>query len=242
MKLAAAQITSTPGMITQNIAKHIAVIEQAARHKVDGIFFPELSLTGYEPTLAQELAIDIDDKRLNVFEQLSEQLGLLIAVGVPLRVAEHIQIAMLVFQPNTQRQVYAKQQLHADEYPFFSAGDQQLLLTNAKQTLAPAICFESLQESHAKAAATAGATLYFASVAKSERGLTLANSHYPYIAKQYGMAVIMANCVGPADNFIGAGGSAIWNAQGERLAQAGNSEEALLIYNSETCQGQLIVL
>ncbi|MVW85450.1 hypothetical protein EI969_05715 [Pseudomonas sp. PB101] len=100
--------------------------------------------------------------------------------------------------------------------------------------LAPGICYESLQSSHAEQAAESGAQVYLASVAKSERGVASAYSHYPTIAKKLSMTVLMANYVGATDNFIAAGLSAIWNSDGEIVCSTDAFQEALLAYNLQT--------
>ncbi len=41
---------------------------------------------------------------------------------MPVKSNEGILISMLIFQPRTQRQIYSKQHLHADEYPYFVNG------------------------------------------------------------------------------------------------------------------------
>src|SRR5262245_53260102 len=56
-KIAAAQVPSVRGDIDANIAIHAAAMAAAARHGVTVLVFPELSLTGYEPDLAAELAM-----------------------------------------------------------------------------------------------------------------------------------------------------------------------------------------
>ncbi|MNG34228.1 hypothetical protein D3C84_1206660 [compost metagenome] len=48
------------------------------------------------------------------------------------------------------------------------------------------------------------------------------------------MTVLMANCVGAADNFIAAGRSAIWNSDGEIVCSVDAFQEALLAYNLQT--------
>ena len=63
-KIAAAQIPSVRGAIEENIATHTAAIAAAARNGVTVLVFPELSLTGYEPDLAAELAMTAADSRL----------------------------------------------------------------------------------------------------------------------------------------------------------------------------------
>ncbi|MNP27560.1 Carbon-nitrogen hydrolase [compost metagenome] len=190
--------------------------------------------------LGDDLALQIDDPQLEVFQQLSDRFGVLIAVGAPLRIEQGIEIAMFVLQPGLQRIVYSKQLLHADELPYFSAGSDQQVFSLSNEVLVPAICYESLQADHAQQASEAGATIYFASVAKSARGVAAAYNHYPHIARQHGMAVVMANCVGPADNFIGAGRSGVWSAEGNLLTQADESGEALVIYDSLTGEGMVL--
>jgi predicted amidohydrolase len=77
-----------------------------------------------------------------------------------------------------------------------------------------------------------GADVYLASVAKPQRGVAKAYEHYPKIARQHEMIVLMANNVGPSDNFIGAGASAIWDKNGERLGQLDASREGILVFDT----------
>lgn len=51
-RIAAAQIPSRRGDIDANLATHATAMAAASRHGVSVLVFPELSLTGYEPTLA----------------------------------------------------------------------------------------------------------------------------------------------------------------------------------------------
>ncbi|WAH64605.1 carbon-nitrogen hydrolase family protein [Xanthomonas hortorum] len=234
MKLIAAQIASIPGEIGKNISKHLDVTRLAASKDADVLVFPELSLTGYEPGLAEALAVHPTDRRFDEFQALSDRDGMLIAVGAPTKGTKGNEISMICFQPGLARRTYSKQHLHVDEYPFFTAGTEQLVLRHADHVLAPAICYESLQASHAEHAAESGAHVYMASVAKSERGVASAYSHYPMMAKTHFMTVMMANCIGAADNFIGAGLSAIWNSAGELVCSADTFQEALVAYDIRT--------
>ena len=56
-KIAAAQVASVPGDIDRNIATHAAATAAAAQHGVSVLVFPELSLIGYEPSLAADPAL-----------------------------------------------------------------------------------------------------------------------------------------------------------------------------------------
>src|SRR5690606_32546814 len=201
MKIAVAKIRPIRGNMAKNILVHKKAIDLAVAHQVDGLFFPELSLTGYEPALARELAKDPNDRLFDEFQEISNAHGLTLGIGAPTKADAGIRISMLVFQPNLPKQVYSKQQLHADELPYFVSGNGQVILTINNEKVAPGICYESLQTSHADAAARLGAEVYIASVAKSQNGMDKAIKHYPAIAKQYAMPVLMSNCIGFCDNF-----------------------------------------
>lgn len=49
------------------------MINRAVKLSADLIVFPELSITGYEPILASELANNIQDVRFNVFQEIAIQ-------------------------------------------------------------------------------------------------------------------------------------------------------------------------
>src|SRR5690349_7646591 len=119
MKLSVAQTSSVKGDVSANITRHKKFINTAIAHQADIVIFPELSLTGYEPTLAKALATDKDDPRFNEFQLLSNEGEITIGVGMPLKYRDGISISMMLFQPNQPRQVYAKQYLHPDENQFF---------------------------------------------------------------------------------------------------------------------------
>lgn len=228
MKISAVQLQPLPGDIASNITRHLEFIAVAAAEGTDLVFFPELSLIGYEPQLAQSLATDTADSRLDVFQQCSDVHNIIIGVGLPICSKSKVQIGMVWFAPKTPRRSYAKQQLHTDERPFFIAGEQQLVLTSSVHKLAPAICYESLQPSHADNAAKLGIDVYLASVAKPTGGMAKAMLHYPAIARQHKMYVIMANALGPCDNFISVGQSAAWSDRGSLLMQMDSESEGVL--------------
>lgn len=106
------------------------------------------------------------------------------------------------------------------------SGDENLHIGG--RTIAPAICYESLLPEHAAEAASRGADIYLASVAKPERSLEKAKRHYPEVARRHRMHIVMANSVGPCDDFQAAGRSAAWNPRGERLAQLDAESESWL--------------
>lgn len=234
MKICIAQLRPVKGDISANVGKHEMLMLLAAKLEAAAIFFPELSLTAYEPELAEDLASSQDDPRLDVFQQISDDKKMVIGLGLPTRTGIGVQISMIIFQPHQERQSYSKQQLHADELPYFVHGDKQAILIIDNMKIAPAICYESLQMDHAEEASRLGAEIYLASVAKSQSGINKAMSHYPVVARRFSMPVLMANCVGYCDNFYSFGTSSVWTKHGELVGQLGSDHEGLLVFDTET--------
>ena len=234
MIISAIQYKAESGNINANITSHTKFIELAAGYNANLVFFPELSLTGYGPRLGKSLAITASDPVLNIFQEQSDRWGIIVGIGLPLKAGENTEIGMVWFVPNKSPSTYSKQQLHADELPFFVSGEKQFILESGDYRFAPAICFESLQQSHADHAVYMGANVYLASVAKSEKGLAKVRKHYPEIARKHNLFVIMANCLGPNDDFVSIGQSAIWARSGELLAQMDSDSEGILILDLES--------
>ncbi|MDX2283814.1 MAG: carbon-nitrogen hydrolase family protein [Bacteroidia bacterium] len=234
MRLCAAQFRPSPGAIAANTSIHLRLMHLALACRADAVWFPELSLTGYEPALAQTLALEPEDPRLAVFQAFSDRHGLTAGIGAPVRAEDGIRIGMLLFRPGLPRLLYCKQMLHADELPWFTPGSAQLILELGGLRIAPAICYESLQPAHSEQAHALGAACYAASVAKSQQGVDRACRWYPELAARFAMPVLMANCTGPCDTFESAGGSAAWNAQGRRLASLDSRRDGLVVYDTET--------
>ncbi len=234
MKLCAVQLASLKGDLPGNLQRHLVCIEQAAALGAELVVFPELSLTGYEPSLARQSALPVTSARLDPLQAACDRLGITVAVGLPLPTPDGIRIGMPVFCPDAPRQAYAKQRLHDDELPYFTPGHQALLLEVGEHRVAPAICYESMFMAHAAVARERGADLYLVSVAKTAKGIREGYAHYPEVARELGMPVLMANCVGPADTFIGAGGSAAWDSQGHLLASLDDHSEGLIVLDTRS--------
>lgn len=232
MKICIAQTKSEKGNIKRNIENHKEWIKIAISEKADLIVFPELSLTGYEPDLAKELATNQNDERLNDFQKISDLNKIAIAAGLPTKSEFGILISMVIFQPNGTRRTYSKQKLHSDEKPYFIEGKEQIILKIKNSKIAPAICYESLQPEHSKNANKLGADLYLASVAKSQVGIEKAFGHFPKIAFKYSMPTLLCNSIGHCDNFESAGQSSIWDNNGILIGQLDNKSEGILVYDT----------
>ncbi|MFC5408753.1 carbon-nitrogen hydrolase family protein [Larkinella bovis] len=234
MKLCVAQTRPIKGDMARNRAKHTQCIELAVSQGADLIIFPELSITGYEPALAHELATTPDDRRFADFQTLSDAHAIIIGVGLPTPTEAGVCITMALFHPNQPWQTYSKQYLHADEEPFFVSGRNATLLVRNQPTIALAICYELSIAEHAQRAAEQGAEIYIASVAKTAQGVEKAFQRLVDIAGTYAMTVLMANSVGPSDDFVSGGKTAIWNPAGRLLAHLNDTDEGILVLNTDT--------
>jgi len=87
---------------------------------------------------------------------------------------------------------------------------------------------------HSADACKNGAQIYIASVAKTPTGVEKAITTLTVIAKNYGMTVLLSNCVGPTEDYLGGGRSSVWNNKGELLAQLNDSDEGILIVDTDT--------
>ena len=232
MKICIAQTIPVRGEIETNINHHKKLIDLAAFNKADIIIFPELSLTGYEPTLAKALAIDKTDSRLDDFQIISDDRKIIIGVGMPVKNNSGICISMVIFHPHKERQVYSKKYIHADEERFFISGQNDTVLLNNNPSVALAICYELSIPEHPENAYKSGATIYIASVAKTVHGVEKTIDNLSVIAKNYSMTVLMSNCIGQCDGVVCGGKSSVWNSKGLMLAQLNEHSEGIIIIDT----------
>ena len=122
-KIAAAQFASVRGDLAGNIRIHTAAITAAAARGVSVLVFPELSLIGYEPDLAAELAISAADERLAPLAALAHQHQMAVVVGASLRTAAAKPgLGAILFIANGSPRTYAKMHLGGSEPTYFAPG------------------------------------------------------------------------------------------------------------------------
>ncbi len=233
MKIGIAQISSQKGDCATNIAMHLQWIHSAISLDADMIVFPELSLTNYEPEIAEGLARSPDDPIFTIFQEIADAHEIVIGLGMPILVNKGVVIGMLLLQPNTPIIVHTKSILHEDEFPYFVCGDQQPILSIKGREVAFGICYESLQRDHFIQAKKQNADLYITSVCKAKGGIEKANTYFPAIAKEFQTPILMANAVGACDTFEAYGHSAVWNSDGEQLVQLDAESQRLILYDTD---------
>jgi predicted amidohydrolase len=232
MKICGAQTKPVSGNIEANIKRHLLFIDKAMSCGADLIIFPELSLTGYEPTLARKLATRPDDERFELFQKISDASNVSIGIGVPTINGDHIFISMILFQPKRAPLIYSKKYLHPDEDPFFVSGVNFPSVKINDTSIGLAICYELSIPDHINSARNSGAEVYIASVAKFSKGVENAVKTLSDISVQYSIPSVMVNAVGPADNGTCTGNSSVWNDKGQLIGQLGNSAEGIIVYNT----------
>ncbi|NML68362.1 carbon-nitrogen hydrolase family protein [Chryseobacterium sp. RP-3-3] len=233
MKIAAAQIKPVKGDILKNIENHKIVIEAAINKNVDLIIFPELSITGYEPELAEQLSIDYKDPILDVFQKMADENNISITVGMPTKFNNQLLISSIIFQPKKGREVYSKRHLFPTETAVFSKGDPFCQLEIVQNKISLAICYDLSDPMHSQEAYNSGSNIYTASVLNSVNGIDDDLAKLSNIAEKYHMHVLMANFTGESGGYECAGKSSVWNTNGSLLGQLNSDDEGILIVNTD---------
>lgn len=229
--VAAAQLVSVPGDLHENVRRHASFVHAAREHQVNVVVFPELSLSGYEPTLAAEAAIDSHDAVLLPLQKLSDTFDITIVAGCPIRSSEEKpHLGAFVFRANQPIVGYRKRFLDSDEEPsFFIPGERTVVCESHGQQIGVAICADIHNPRHPADAIAAGTTVYAAGVAMTPNGIEKAETRMSAYAKQYAVPAVMANYGAPTGGYEIAGRSAVWNEGGEVVAQADADGELLVI-------------
>ncbi len=234
MRVAIAQIEAINGNIEKNLKNHLKWIKQAIQNNADMIVFPELSLTGYEPSLAESLATNQNDTRLNEIQGLSDRNGITIGVGLPTKDESDTFVSMIIFQPHKERITYSKQYLYPPEEPIFKVGKNPLVLKFETEVVSPAICYETTNKAHCEFAKRNNATIYIASVLSSINGIDTELKILSDIAKNNKLITFMANYVGKSGGYECAGKSSVWDEKGKLIGQLGDKEEGLILFDTKT--------
>jgi len=230
-KICVAQIKSIKGNIELNIQAHIQIIHRASEAGADLIIFPELSLTGYHPSICDKLTISHDDASLDVFDKISDQSKMTIIVGAPLKIQEGVAISSFIFSPNSARNIYTKQYLHEDELPYFKVTGHDDNLIGESPRIAISICYELTVPAHHHRATQNNANIYLSSVAKSKSDMIRSHKILADISCNTGMSTLVTNSVGMCEEYMCGGYSAVWNKKGEILDHLNEVDEGILIYD-----------
>lgn len=228
-----AQMSVIKGNIQQNLARHCQLIKAAAQEGVQLLLFPELSLTGYEPNLAQNLAIEVSDENLFPLQELANQYAMVLLVGAPNKTQHKPEIGLFIIRPHQAISCYSKLNLHASEELFFARGTQHQTLELNEQKFGLAICADIANSEHIEMLMKDNIAVYLAGVLISENGLSEDCKILENYVIKHNILVAMANFTGETGGWSCAGNSTIWNSTGEILARANHEEFAVVIASRE---------
>lgn len=230
LAIAAIQSISVKGDIAENLEHHLRLARVAASHGATFVLFPELSLTGYELAIADEIAIGCNDPRLGALRTLAQESGITIVAGAPI-VADggHLHIGALTFKPNGDLSVYTKQHLHSGEAEVFTSGAGGELVDLDGTKIALAVCADISQAGHAEQAARDGASVYAASVLITDAAYKAETGLLRHYAANHRMPVLMANHGAATGGWKPAGRSAIWDDVGNLIVAAPGASECIVM-------------
>lgn len=243
LSVAAGQFAPVRGCIEENMHYHKVLVESAASAGVNIIIFPELSLTGYEPEIAEELAL-ADGDCFNPLQALSDRYDITIIAGAPLCIKNSKPaIGACVISSKRPVSYYRKMYLHPGESDYFSVGNRECIFKERTFDVGVAICADAGQPVHVERTVQQGAEVYLNSVL-SAGGYEKDAGQLQRYARLYAMPTLMANYCGPSGGWKPVGKSAAWDARGELIAQAPEDCAALVTMNIQDgeCSGKVIRL
>jgi len=135
-KLRIVQADCTLANFEENLERHVRAIEAAIRDGAEAIAFPELSLTGYNvQDAAQDMAMHIDDRRLDPLRELSRDICIFCG-GIELSDDYGVYNSAFMFEDGAGRSVHRKIYLPTygmfEELRYFSAGRQIETVTSRR--------------------------------------------------------------------------------------------------------------
>lgn len=244
-KIAAAQVPSVRGDIDANVTTHALAIAKAARHGISVLVFPELSLIGYDPELAAQLAVAADDNRLATLLALACRHSIDVVAGAPLyNPTGRPALGAIVFTASGEIRTYRKMHLGGSEPTYFSPGDAPMTIAVAEHKVGLAICADASKSTHPQSYARAGADVYAAGVFLNAEWYATDAPRLRDHAARFHMLTVMANQADSRGKLESVGRSAVWAPGGELLAQADGVEDALIIAASNNAQwhGEVVKL
>ncbi|NTW51074.1 MAG: acyltransferase [Chlorobiaceae bacterium] len=233
-KIRIVQSDCTLANFDENLARHVSAIELAIRDGMEAIAFPELSLTGYNvQDAAQDMAMHIDDRRLEPLRELSRNICI-ICGGIELSDDYGVYNSAFMFEDGTGRSVHRKIYLPTygmfEELRYFTAGRKIEPVTSRRLgRIGVAICEDFWHVSVPYLLAHQGAKLLLVLMSSPLRlspgqGTPAIVSQWQTIAGTYAFLfscyVACINRVGNEDSFTYWGNSSVTGPDGSVVASA----------------------
>ena len=232
IKIALAQLASTPLETEKNLQRALQWAEQAAEQKADLILFPEMFLTGY--LLGKEigrLAMKADEAPLQTLCRSARKHHMAIVMGFPLRSSEGGIYNALAFIDRDGTIAHIQEKIHlfgeADAAQF-SPGRSLCAFDTSLGRMGMQICYDLEFPETSRLLALDGAQLLCAGSANMYPYEQLHTLFVRARATENHLPFIYANAVGREAGFHYCGRSMAADAEGNCLC-AGEEQEQLLL-------------
>lgn len=235
MIVAAVQFAPVAGDVGANVRTAAGLIRRAGAEDARVVVFPELVLTGYEPTLIRAtpaVCLAEGDVRLDPVREACRAAGAAAVVNGPVLMAGaegRPGITSLVIGPDGALLTrYDKTHLYGLETEVFAPGTADGRFTLDGVRFALATCYDNRFPDIAERAAADGCAVCLASSAL-DAGNDSFEKVYPVRARDFGLYVVLADLVGPSEAGPCVGRSGAWGPDGERIADAGPDREGFAL-------------
>ncbi|GAB2652096.1 carbon-nitrogen hydrolase family protein [Vibrio panuliri] len=224
--IALAQVPIEDGEIEVNLRQHLHAINQAATLGADIVVFPELSLSGYQISRADELSLEAKHSVLRDLSDAAVTHQITVIAGCFLKRGKNKPaISAAICKPTGELDFYAKQYLHGDEKKYCRAGQHNYYLRIKGYKLALAICADFTHPLHSSEADEDEADVYLVSALISTKGYADDSEILSQIARKHRFPVLLSNYIKPTAGWQVAGNSAVWDQEGVNIFTA-SSEQA----------------
>jgi predicted amidohydrolase len=222
-----AQLAPEPRGIPVNLATTCNVISEYAH--ADLVVLPELFMCGYELEDLDELAVDVDGPEIRAIRASAVAAGTAVVIGFAERVAGSgvANSALCVDSNGDVKGVYRKTHLFGDEAGVFLRGDRLEVVDLAGARCGLMICFDVEFPEVARTLALRGADYLVTISANME---PFAHDHdiaAQARAMESGVMHAYVNRVGREAGFDFVGQSMLVDAEGQRVATGGATEQII---------------
>ena len=260
MKIALGQINPTIGDFTGNSKKIIESSRQALALGAEMILFPELAVCGYPPRdlLEKPAFVERNTQVVNEIAKAVPQITIVCGFVSPAKVetGKSVMNSAAVLRQGAVQFVQSKMLLPTydvfDEMRYFDPAESQKLLPLGGKEFALTICEDAWNDKHfwhrrlyrvdpVDELLHAGGNMVL-NISASPFHLgkrELRRQMLATIARDNKVPVLFVNQVGGNDSLIFDGSSMVIAPDGRIVAQAKSFEEDLVIFDSETMQGDM---
>src|SRR3954447_4216570 len=260
MKIALGQINPTVGDFCGNAAKIIEYTHTARQRGADLILFPELAICGYPPRDLVEKPSFVTENTQTLDKIAKQTTGISVICGLvtPARsdTGKSVMNSAALLRNGKVEFMQSKMLLPTydvfDEHRYFAPARKQEIFGYNGSNLALTICEDAWNDKHFWQKRLYN-TDPVEELIRAGGNLVLNISASPFtvhkrdvrkkmlqaIAADFKVPVVMCNQVGGNDSLIFDGSSLVIGADGRVLAQAKSFEEDLVMFDTETLQGDI---